>query len=208
MFSFLKKFFGRAHSDTSGPVSFVVFGIGNIGAQYHDTKHNIGFAVVDALLQNYTVLQSGQWCDCDMAVCEVANDMRVALAKPRTYVNRSGTALVQLMGRYNLPLSRFLVVVDDYNLPLGTIRLRPKGSHGGHNGLRSIIAEVGNEFPRLRVGIGPLPGNTDIVKFVLSPFDEELLEKKAAVVKKAAEGVVFFCENGIEPAMSKFNKKE
>lgn len=208
MFSFIKKILGLSQSKEFENVSAIIFGIGNIGSRYKDTKHNIGFSIVDALLQNCTKIKQGTWCDCDISICSLTSGKIVALVKPQTYVNRSGFALAKLLKRYSLPLSSFLVIVDDYNLPLGMIRFRPKGSHGGHKGLMSIISEAGKGFSRLRVGIGPLPNNMDVVDFVLSPFETGVLKKKDAVIKKATEGVFYFCENGIEAAMNKFNKRE
>ncbi len=208
MLSFIKKILNFSQSRHVDKVSYIIFGIGNKGSKYRDTKHNIGFSVVDALLQNCVEIRRGTWCDCKVSICKLASGKVIALAKPQTYVNRSGIALAKLLKHYNLPLSSFLVIVDDYNLSLGILRFRSKGTHGGHKGLVSIISETGNAFPRLRIGIGPLPEAMDVVNFVLGPFSKDVLEKKNTTIKKAVDGVVSFCENGIEATMNKFNKRE
>jgi PTH1 family peptidyl-tRNA hydrolase len=208
VFSIIKNLFKLLQSGHVDKVSYIVVGIGNKGSRYRDTKHNIGFSVIDALLQNCAEIRRGSWCDSEISICRLTSGKIIALAKPRTYVNRSGIALSKLAKRYRLPQSSFLVVVDDYNLPLGVLRFRAKGTHGGHKGLMSIISETGDEFPRLRVGIGPIPDGMDVVSFVLSPFDEEVMEKRNTIVNTATDGVVFFCENGIEAAMNEFNKRE
>jgi PTH1 family peptidyl-tRNA hydrolase len=121
-------------------------------------------------------------------------------------MNRSGTAVKKLISHFNVDISSVLVVVDDFNLPLGKIRLRKNGTHGGHNGLKSIISYVGTEFPRLRVGIGPLPQNVDVIDFVLGDFSaqEEIEVQKA--VEKAAEASMQFTRADIDAVMNRFNK--
>ena len=107
---------------------------------------------------------------------------------------------------YNLPLSSWLIVVDDFNLSLGRLRFRREGSDGGHNGLRSIISEIGTAFPRLRIGTGPLPEGASVTDFVLSDFNENEIDKKNEMINSAADAVLYFCKDGIEAAMNTFNK--
>ncbi|HEX3019413.1 MAG TPA: aminoacyl-tRNA hydrolase, partial [Chitinispirillaceae bacterium] len=125
---------------------------------------------------------------------------------PRTLMNRSGAAVDSLIKRFHVNSMSTLVVVDDFNLPLGKIRLRKNGTHGGHNGLKSVISYIGTDFPRLRIGIGPLPMNTDIIEFVLGNFSahEDLEVQKA--VDNAVEASMQFTKISIDAAMNKFNK--
>lgn len=206
MFSVLKNLFKRTQSIPVHNISFIVFGIGNKGRQYHNTRHNIGFCAVDALLIKCVEKLREKCCSSEIAVGRLPYGETAVIAKPQTFVNRSGIAIKELLKRYNLSLSSCLVIVDDFNLPLGVLRFRRRGTDGGHKGLQSIISEVGNDFPRLRIGTGPLPEDIEPVDFVLGSFDEHEIEKKNEVVKKAAEAILFFCKNGIDEAMNMFNK--
>lgn len=130
---------------------------------------------------------------------------RVLLAKPQTYMNASGVAVRQIVRRYNVPLNQLLVILDDFQLPLGKIRLRPRGSDGGHNGLASVIYELHTEeIPRLRVGIGD-DKRGDPVRFVLSPFGREEMREIPDIVDRAAEAAMLFVHDGIEAAMNQVN---
>ncbi len=206
MLSIIKRIFGPLQSRYAGSVSYILCGIGNKGGQYHDTRHNIGFLVIDALLQKCEELDRENACNASIIIEKLPdNGMMVVCAKPTTYVNRSGIAVRQLLQRYNKPLSSCLIIVDDFNLSLGTLRFRRRGSDGGHNGLRSVIDEIGTDFPRLRVGIGPIPKNTGVIDFVLSNFNDRELETRNNMISAAADAVVYFCENGIDAAMNHFN---
>ncbi len=205
MFSLIKKILFRPQSNQCNNVSFIVCGIGNKGNQYHNTRHNIGFSVIDALLHKCKEMICEKTCSSEVVIGRLPYGETVVCAKPQTYVNRSGIAVKQLVQRYGLPLSSCLVVVDDFNLPLGILRFRRRGSDGGHNGLRSIIAETGPDFPRLRIGIGPIPENTSLIDFVLSRFNEHEIEKRNIAVEKAADAIVFYRQNGIDKAMNHFN---
>lgn len=206
MFSLIKKFFRRAHPGLNQNVSFILAGIGNKGKKYGNTRHNIGFSVVDALLKKSEVVLREKGCRSEIVVSRLPHGDVVSIVKPQTLVNRSGIAIKEVLTRYNLPLSSCLIIIDDFNLPLGKLRFRRSGTDGGHNGLRSIISEIGTGFPRLRIGIGPLPENTNIVDFVLGSFDKREIKKKDEAVNKAADTVLFFCKNGIEAAMSRYNR--
>ncbi len=189
-------------------ISHIIVGIGNKGDQYHNTRHNIGFSVVEAVEKQIGILKRGTWCDSIVSLGKINDSTVIALAKPLTYVNRSGLAVSKLIQRYRVPLTSCLVIVDDYNLPLGTLRFRPKGTHGGHNGLKSIIAAQSGDFPRLRVGIGPKPDSIDVVEFVLSTFESNEADKVDPMVQRGAMGVQKFCTEGITAAMNTFNKKD
>ena len=205
MFSLIKKFFGRSQSGLNQNVSFVIAGIGNKGEKYSNTRHNIGFSVVDALLKKSEEVLRERGCRSEIVISRLPEGDVVSIVKPQTLVNRSGIAIKEVLKRYDLPLSSCLIIIDDFNLPLGKLRFRRSGTDGGHNGLRSIISEMGADFPRLRIGIGPLPEDKDVVDFVLGSFDKQEIEKKDETVNKAADAVLFFCKNGIEAAMSRYN---
>lgn len=184
-------------------------GLGNIGPQYEGTRHNIGFEVLDRLAAKLTegartpsVFESelSRWV-------EVSRDSGpVVLAWPGTYMNRSGLAATIFLERMDLAPSQMLVIVDDYNLPLGKIRLRRSGSDGGHNGLESIIRELGTQnFPRLRLGIGPVPDNVTTVDFVLARFRAEEAKPLKEMLDTAAEAALLVANNRFEEAMTRFN---
>jgi len=206
VFSLIKKLFRRSQPGLYEKVSFILAGIGNTGEKYSNTRHNIGFSVVDALLKKCEEVLREKGCHSEIVISRLPRGDIVSIVKPQTLVNRSGIAIKEVLKRYNLPLSSCLIIVDDFNLPLGKLRFRRSGTDGGHNGLRSIISEVGIDFARLRIGIGPLPENTDVVDFVLGSFEKQEIEEKDEAVRKAADAVLFFCESGIEAAMSKYNR--
>jgi len=186
-----------------------VLGLGNPGERYRLTRHNFGFLVTDALAESGGVVFREGPGPSGIAPFTVGA-RRGILAQPRTWMNRSGSAAVALLDRFGPATDRVLVVTDDLDLPLGRIRFRSSGGAGGHNGLRSLIEEMGtNEFPRLRLGIGRPDGidRDDVVDYVLEPFGEEELPAVKEVVERAAEGVRAFLEEGIESAMSRFNAR-
>lgn len=165
--SFFADLFSK--SANSVPVELIIVGLGNIGEEYEFTRHNVGFRVADALIErvenrkNFRIAEA----DCVYGILESKN---ILIAKPRTLMNRSGLAVDVLSRKFNLKPSSVMVLVDDFNIPLGTIRARKGGSHGCHNGLKSINAYIGSDFPRIRIGIGPLPEGIDILQFVLGRF--------------------------------------
>lgn len=184
-------------------VSLLVLGIGNIGSKYDGTRHNIGFDCVDLLGRGESVtvqrFQHGGAFECTLG------DTRVACLKPTTYVNLSGLAAREALDYYGLASDDMLVIVDDFHLPLGSIRFRGKGSAGGHNGLKSLIETCGENFARLRFGIGPLPENMSVVDFVLGLFTEEEKPLYAESIQRAAESVKFFANRGLSETMNRFN---
>lgn len=202
IFSF---FFRLLSNNRYQPVDYLIIGLGNIGKQYSSTRHNIGFRVADKLIDSFDLIKEGRIPEADF-FCGSIDSKTVVVAKPSTLMNRSGAAVKKLISHFQLDVRSVLVVVDDFNLPLGKIRLRKNGTHGGHNGLKSIISYVGTEFPRLRVGIGPLPQNVDVIDFVLGDFSaqEEIEVQKA--VEKAAEASMQFTRADIDAVMNRFNK--
>ena len=182
----------------------LIVGLGNPGRRYQGTRHNIGARVIDTLARRHHVaLREEGWADVGALTLDGA---RVLLARPQTYVNVSGTAVADLRRRHRLPLENLLVAFDDLDLPVGQIRLRAKGGHGGHNGMRSIIEALGSEeFARLRVGIARPPEGVDPADYVLSRFSKEEQAQLDEAVKRAADAVEAFVRRGIEAAMSASN---
>jgi peptidyl-tRNA hydrolase, PTH1 family len=187
----------------------LVIGLGNPGRKYDGTRHNVGFDVADefcASLDGGTVTAPAEYCE---AVCRTAycGEIRkpVLIAKPLTYMNLSGDAVGALVKKYGLSGDRCLIVVDDFQIPMGKLRFRKDGSPGGHNGLKSVSAAIGSVYPRLRVGIGPLPPNASVIDFVLGGFEESERGDAAKTVKSAAAAVAFMIDNGIDAAMNRYN---
>jgi len=183
----------------------LVLGLGNIGRRYEKTRHNVGFEVLDLVYEKLGARRQPPTSDYDWAKKKL-NQQMIILAWPKTYMNLSGLAARALLQVNHLEPEEMLVVVDDFNLPLGRLRFRPAGSEGGHNGLESIIEELQTErFPRLRLGIGPVTGNLDAVDFVLEKFTSEESEPVKKMIALAAEAVIFALHNRFEEAMSKYN---
>jgi len=184
----------------------LIVGLGNPGAEYEGTRHNIGFAVADALAQRMraTFKPDGR---ADALVAEGRVRGRpLTLVKPQTYMNRSGTTVKHLLRRFGLEPRDCLVVVDDLNLETGKLRLREKGSAGGHNGVQDIIDQLGTDgFPRLRFGVGSDFERGQQVDYVLSPFQPTEQEEVAAALKRATDAVITFVAEGLVPAMNRFN---
>lgn len=188
-----------------GPVDGIFFGIGNPGPGYSATRHNAGFMAIDRLAGSLKMRSKRRLTAAAEVETGRLENFRCALVKPQTYVNRCGGALRAIVEQTQCPLASCLVVVDDYHLPLGTLRLRRSGSDGGHNGLKSIIQAVGTGFPRLRIGIGPLPGSMDPIDFVLGKFEgaeSALLDES---LNRSAEAMKMFMARGIDAAMGAFN---
>lgn len=183
---------------------WVVLGLGNPGAEHAQTRHNVGFEVVDTLAERHgiRITLHRDHAHCGLGVIA---GIPVVLAKPMTYMNRSGEAACALLARYPLEPSRLLVIVDDVALPLGKIRVRPSGSDGGHNGLSSIIHCTGTQaFPRVRIGIGnPPPGQ--MVEYVLSRFTPQERDTIDQAIQRAADAVELILSDGVQAAMNRFN---
>lgn len=182
---------------------FLIFGLGNPGAEYHRTRHNIGFEVLDAVASDTSSFSSERYAD----VARVrVKGRELILVKPNTYMNLSGKAVRYWMEQEKVPLQNVLVVVDELALPLGAIRIKMKGSDGGHNGLKSIQQLLGRaDYPRLRFGISNNFSKGKQVDFVLGHWtDEEWTELKPRI-KKAAEAIVSFALAGPQITMNQFN---
>ncbi len=182
----------------------LVVGLGNPGPEYEGSRHNIGFAVVEALAQHYS---GGDWRaeSTHREVVVEINGRPVVLACPSTFMNRSGQAVGALFERLALMPHEVLVVVDDVDLRLGRMRIRPQGGPGTHNGLRDISQAVGNAYPRLRVGVGGADAGTDLAAYVLSPFPDSERPMFERVVGQAVAAVEVAVSEGVGPAMNRFN---
>jgi len=179
-----------------------IVGLGNPGPEYVGTRHNAGFAVVAELARRWRV-SLRTW----KRVAEVAvlSDRDVLLARPMTFMNASGEAVRALMMFYRVQAADVLVVVDDVQLPVGRVRIRGTGSAGGHNGLKSVIAHVGMEFPRLRIGVDRGDPRRDLSDRVLSKFAPEEQGVVSRAVGRAADAAEVFVTDGLEAAMNRFN---
>ncbi len=182
----------------------LIVGLGNIGRKYKNSRHNIGFDVVDCVAKKlgleFKITQNFY------QAAKKTNHQLVVVAKPATYMNLSGLAVKALLQEYNFDLSQLLIVVDDFNLPLGSIRIRKSGTDGGHNGLSSIIEELETEdFPRLRLGIGPLPDNIEVTDFVLGQFEESEAEEVKKIIKVGTEATIYALKHDIDSVMTKYN---
>jgi PTH1 family peptidyl-tRNA hydrolase len=186
-------------------MDYCILGIGNPGPEYTDTKHNVGWWVVEELARRHHVSLDRERLRCRYGRKNIAG-RDVVLAEPLTFVNASGEAALRLALFFRLPPQRFIVTLDDLNLQPGQLRLRCSGSDGGHLGLRSVLQAFGTqEVPRLRVGIGaPQPG-VSAVEWVLSPFSEEVLEVIRAAVQRAADCLEVALAEGLPQAMQRFN---
>lgn len=193
------------HSKTNDIMKkYLIVGLGNIGLDYVGTRHNAGFMVVDVLAER----SGAQWKSCrygDMAIAKVKN-CELMLLKPSTFMNLSGVAVRYWMNHEKLPLENLLVVVDDLALPFGTIRLKQRGSDGGHNGLKNIASELGNmNYSRLRIGVGNEFTRGHQIDFVLGVFTEDERKEVPAILDKAADCVSAYCLSGAAFAMNHFN---
>lgn len=187
----------------------IVVGLGNPGTEYDWTRHNVGFKVIDELARRFKISIRPGRGDYLFAACRISGK-EVVLVKPLTYMNNSGIAVSELLEKYSAGLHELMLVADDFALPLGTIRVRTKGSDGGHNGLSSIIYQLNtNEFARIRCGIRReiMPPKERMAEFVLSPFEREERETVDAMIAKAADAVVEFTTTGIAKTMNKFNTR-
>lgn len=182
----------------------IIVGLGNVGQEYDGTRHNIGFDVVDLIAETLSVnFKAGAG---PFVVAEGRyKGRKIVLIKPTTYMNLSGTAVKKALAKYNTDKKDCLVVYDDLNLPIGTIRMKGQGSDGGHNGIADINTKLGREYPRLRVGIGNDYLRGRQVDYVLSKFDESEREDIEASIQKAHDAALAFVNLGIERAMNFFN---
>lgn len=183
------------------------FGLGNKGRRYSHTRHNIGYRIADALAERIDNRTGGFFAEATYIQGTLFESRKKVLAvKPLTFMNRSGDTVDGYITHCHSRLPDILVIIDDYNLPLGKLRARREGSDGGHNGLKSIIGRIGRQdFPRLRVGTGPLPQGVSGIDFVLGSFTGAEEKELNTAIARAVDACVLFAQNGIEAVMSRFN---
>jgi PTH1 family peptidyl-tRNA hydrolase len=185
----------------------LIAGLGNPGFEYQLTPHNLGFLAVDRLAELCGVETSHREAQALTASTEIEG-VEVVLAKPQTYMNLSGMAVARLLDRYGLEPPDLLVLVDDADLPFGMLRIRQRGSAGGHNGLKSIIGALqSDDFGRIRMGVQPGEGVEDLASHVLGRFRRSDLETVADILDQAAEAVRVILKEGISRAMNRFNRR-
>jgi PTH1 family peptidyl-tRNA hydrolase len=185
----------------------LIVGLGNPGYEYHLTPHNLGFMAVDRLAETCGVEISRREAQALTASTELEGEP-VVLAKPQTYMNLSGMAVARLLEKYQLPVGDLMVLVDDVDLPLGTLRIRPRGSAGTHNGMKSVIGALqADEFVRVRLGVKPDRPVEDLVSYLLGPFRKADLAMVAEMLGQAVEAVRAVLKEGIPRAMNRFNRK-
>jgi peptidyl-tRNA hydrolase, PTH1 family len=181
----------------------LIVGLGNPGGKYRGTRHNIGFAVVDELARRRSVEFDSS--PVEALVAKVRGVEPVLLAKPLTFMNASGEAVGALTRYFKLDPADLMVVVDEAQLPLGKLRARARGSAGGHNGLKSLIAHLGEAFARLRVGVGRGEMRRDLADHVLARFDADEAPEVERMTARAADASEMFVTSGIEAVMNAYN---
>ena len=182
----------------------LAIGLGNPGAEYEDTRHNVGHRVVDALTERLDIALDHEPDALVGWGTHAGADLGLAI--PLTYMNRSGDAVGALRAHYNLSADQLLIIVDDLHLPVGTLRLRPSGSSGGHNGLAHVAQRLGTSaFPRLRIGIGDDFARGQQADYVLSPFTDAQMPDAQAALQNAAEAVLTVAAADLDAAMNQFN---
>lgn len=192
---------------TADSERYLIAGLGNPGRTHLYNRHNVGFMAVDRLaarhgielkrVQNKAIVGNGR----------IAG-RPVIIAKPQTFMNLSGNAIGPLLNYYRVPLGNLLVVYDELDIPFAAIRLREKGGAGGHNGMRSLIQHLGNDFPRLRLGIGRPPGRMDPAAFVLQDFGRDELPIVDEMLSAAGDAIESFIRDGIDLAMTRANPRQ
>jgi len=185
--------------------SYLLIGLGNPGREYRDSRHNVGFMLVDRIairldargmkVQSKAIVTTAMY-----------EDRKLILAKPQTYMNLSGQSVQGLIHFYKLPLANVLIAYDDLDIPFGTIRIRPGGGPGGQRGMASTIEHIGtNDFPRLRIGIGRPPGKMDPAAYILQDFTRAEMKILSEILDRAADAALEFVLNGLDKAMNKYN---
>ena len=183
----------------------LIVGLGNPGLAYRHNRHNVGFMVADALADKLEIPLKRVKFKAQIGNGKL-EDIPIIIAKPLTFMNNSGEAVAPLVRYFKVPLERLLVIHDDMDLPLGTLRMRPSGGSAGHNGMLSIFDKLGtNAIPRLRVGIGRPPGRMDPADYVLQDFPKSEEELLNMVIAQACEAVLAFITTGLEKAMNTYN---
>lgn len=195
-------------SDDLSASSYLIIGLGNPGREYQKNRHNIGFMAIDVLAERLGLTFSRVQHKALVAdIRHLGN--KLILAKPQTFMNNSGQAVGALVRFYKLPMSNIIVAYDDVDLPFETMRLRPNGGSAGQKGMKSLIQHLGTEeFPRIRLGIGRPPGRMSTPDYVLQNFPKSDTEALAIFLERAADAIMRFIEEGLEPTMNHYNRSQ
>ena len=203
MFDIFKRL--NYKTEKSRTLEFLVVGLGNPGKKYENTRHNAGFMAVDYIANKYNTKINKEKFKaffCDITI----ENKRVLLIKPQTFMNLSGESVTQFMSFYKIPSERVIVIFDDISLPPGRLRIRKKGSDGGHNGMKNIIALAGTDnFPRIKLGIGQKPDGWDLANWVTSTISTSDLEKLSFAIENSYASIKLMVNDKIDEAMNKFN---
>jgi PTH1 family peptidyl-tRNA hydrolase len=184
---------------------FLIIGLGNPGREYKDTRHNIGFMVIDRIAVRLNAQKIKVQAKA-IVTDAIYQERKLILAKPQTYMNLSGQSVQGLLHFYKIPIENLIVAHDDLDIPFGTIRIRPGGGPGGQRGMASTIEQLGTkDFPRLRLGIGRPPGRMDPKDYVLQEFSREDQKLLPDVLDRAADAALIFVTDGLNKAMNKYN---
>lgn len=195
----------RGTTSASGKITWIIAGLGNPGMTYANTRHNAGFMALDQLAKSNSIDVKTMRFKSDCGDGNVGGE-RCLLMKPATFMNLSGEAISQAAAFYKIPPERIVIMYDDISLPPGKLRIRRKGSAGGHNGMKSIIALLGtDEFPRVRIGVGAKPNpDYDLADWVLSKFSDEDMKNLTPALENAAKAAELIVQGKIDEAMNKF----
>ena len=184
---------------------YLIIGLGNPEAEYRKTRHNMGFNTINKIAQQYNIEVNRNNFQ-SLYESAVIEGQKVVLVKPQTYMNLSGNCVKEISNFYKVSKEEILVIYDDMDIDPGKIKIRKKGSSGGHNGMKSIIQMLGtDEFPRIRIGIGRPEHNGDEINYVIGARPEEEIPKLEEGIEKAKEAVIEILKNGIDSAMNKLN---
>jgi len=185
---------------------YIIVGLGNPGSQYVGTRHNVGFHVIDYLSEQYQI-KVNKLKHKALIGEGIIQGEKVLLVKPQTYMNLSGESVREIKEWYKIPEDKVIIIYDDISLPLGKLRIRAKGSAGGHNGIKSIIYQLNSDvFPRIKIGVGqPANPSSELVDFVLGKFTKEEQIVIFDAIKKAADAVIAIMQEGTDKAMNRFN---
>lgn len=186
---------------------YIIIGLGNPSAKYQATRHNIGFDAITGLSDEYKIPLDFKK---HKAICGkgIIAGQKVILAQPQTYMNLSGESVRELVDFYKVSMNEIIIIYDDISLEPGQLRIRPKGSAGGHNGIKSIIAHLGtDEFPRIKIGVGEKPRGWDLADYVLSRFKDEEQEMVRDAMKRTTKACELIITDSVSAAMNEYNKK-
>ncbi|WP_425447818.1 aminoacyl-tRNA hydrolase [Dethiothermospora halolimnae] len=184
---------------------YAIIGLGNPGRKYEHTRHNVGFNAIDCLAQRLNVKLTKIKHKAVYGEANI-NGEKVLLVKPQTYMNNSGDSVLDIYNYYKLPVENIIIIYDDTDIAFGSIRIRPKGSAGGQNGMKSIIYQLkSDQFPRIRIGIGKKEPNQDLASFVLSRFNKEERQIVDDAILKAAKAAEMIVTDDVNKSMNKYN---